>query len=91
MTYDTDVMLRILKRRTKEADALYYKIASRLNLSESAFLILYTISNSSNKCSQKDICAELSLSKATVDSAIQNICRKGFVNLERAPNITRKR
>lgn len=91
MNRDTDVLLKKLNHQNKEVDAIYYKIASAWGLSESTFWILYTIAKSPHEYSQQDICTELSISKTTVNSAIQSLAQKGYVFLERDSDSARKK
>ena len=83
---DPDYQQRALHFQLGRIEAIYNKIALQLHLSESAFWILYLVSKAPYACSQQDIYRELSLPKTTVNSAVQTLCRKGLVNLERAPN-----
>lgn len=70
MNHDIDAMLKNLNCRDKEIDAMYYKIAVNLNLSESAFWILYMLTSAGQECSQQEISQKLSISRQTVNSAI---------------------
>lgn len=83
MDLDVNFMLQILNRQSKETDAVYKGLALKLRLSESEFWILYTLADIQDNCSQQDICRELSISKQTINSAIQSLCRKEFLFLER--------
>lgn len=84
MSYDIDAMLVTLNRQDKERNAIYYKIAMNLCLSESAFWILYTLSATGQDCSQQEISQKLSISRQTVNSAIQSLVGMDYIFLERS-------
>lgn len=66
----------------KEMDDLYHDIALKLGLSDSAFIILYTICTIGDGCLQKDICNTAYISKQTVNSSIKNLERSGILSLK---------
>lgn len=82
MSRDINVLLKTLNCQIKEVDAIYYKIATSFKLSESAFWILYTLADTGQECSQQDISKQLSISRQTVNSAIQSLVQKGYIFLE---------
>ena len=53
-----------------------------MGLSDSAFIILYTIMELGEGCLQKDIADWCSLSRQTVNSSIQNLKSQGFLSLD---------
>lgn len=65
----------------KEMDDLYHDIAMHLNLSDSAFDILYTICMLGDGCLQRDICNVTYISKQTVNSSIKKLEESGILNL----------
>lgn len=91
MNRDINVLLKTLNYQIKEVDAIYYKIATCLKLSESAFWILYTLADTAQECSQQDISRQLSISRQTVNSAIQSLVQKGYIFLECSSNLSRKK
>lgn len=91
MDLDVNFMLHILNRQSKETDAIYKGLALKLGLSESEFWILYMLADIQDDCSQRDICRELSLSRQTINSAIQNLCRKELLFLERSKDSGRSK
>lgn len=62
-------------------DKVYRDIALKSNLSDSAFIVFYTISEIGDGCSQKDICNTSSLSKQTIHSSIRCLEKAGYVRL----------
>lgn len=91
MNHDIDAMLKNLNCRDKEIDAMYYKIAVNLNLSESAFWILYMLTSAGQECSQQEISQKLSISRQTVNSAICSLIQRGYIFLERSSISTRRK
>ncbi len=56
-----------------EIDAVYHEAALRLNLSDSALSILYTISNHGDECMLNDIVNLSGISKQTINSALRKL------------------
>ncbi len=65
----------------KETDSLYSEMARKSGLSDTAYWVLYSIWLFGSKCTQKDICEQWSFSKQTVNTALRNLERKGFISL----------
>ncbi len=63
-------------------DDIYHDLARRQGLSDSAFIILYSLHTLGDGRSQRDICREASISKQTVHSSIRNLERDGCLFLE---------
>ncbi len=59
--------------------ALYREIAVRMHLSDSAFLILYSLFELGEGCSQKDICTLVCLNKQTVHSSVRKLEKDGYL------------
>ncbi len=70
-------------RLYREFNNIYHDIASKLNMSDSAFEILYSICDLGDGCLQKDICTVTFLPKQTVNSSIDRLIDKGFITLTR--------
>ncbi len=75
----------------KQTDAIYKKLARRSKLSESGYWVLYAIYEMSNHCTQKDICDQWSMSKQTVNSALKEIEKNGFIILKESENDRRSK
>ncbi len=71
--------MRELNRLYKELDDIYHNIALKLNLSDSAFIIFYTLCEVGEGCSQKDICSQAAISKKTINSAIQKLEQENYI------------
>ena len=79
MEYRAGEELRELNRLYKELDDIYNNIALKLNLSDSAFIIFYTLCEVGEGCSQKDICNQAAISKKTINSAIQKLEQEDYI------------
>lgn len=79
MEYRAGEELRELNRPYKELDDIYHNIALKLNLSDSAFIIFYTLCEVGEGCSQKDICNQAAISKKTINSAIQKLEQEDYI------------
>lgn len=68
---------------TMQTDAVYHEAASRLGLSYSAMMILYSVLDNGGCCPISDICA-FGMNKQTVNSALRKLEREDVVYLEAA-------
>lgn len=66
----------------KEMDELYHEIALKMGLSDSAFVILYTLCTLGDGCLQRDICGQAFMTKQTIHSSIWKLERAGYLRLE---------
>ena len=67
---------------TSEIDNTYHEISRKLNLSDSAVMILYTICNFGDCCLLNDIPRLSGVSKQTINSGLRKLEREGVVFLE---------
>lgn len=74
--------LKKYNRLYRETDDIYHTIAGRMGLSDSAFLILYTICEYGNGCLQRDICNVSGVSKQTIHSSIRKLEQEGYLYLK---------
>ena len=91
MDCSVSAWLKTMNHQVKKIEAIYYKLASNLDMPESEFWILYTLSEAKGDCFQQEISDELSVSKQTIGSAIQNLVRKGYLFLEPSPISARRK
>lgn len=73
--------LKEFNRIYKKTNAIYHDIALRLGLSDSAFDILYSISELGDGCLQKDICNATCIPKQTIHSSIRQMEKSGYLTL----------
>lgn len=65
-----------------ELDALYHQAARKLEISDSALRILYTVYEKGDGCLLHDVCHDSGISKQTINSAIRNLEKDGVLYLE---------
>ena len=65
----------------KEANDIYHEIARKLQLSDSALDIFYTIFEMGDNCLQRDICKASCMAKQTVNSSIRKLQTDGYLTL----------
>lgn len=66
----------------KEASSLYYELALKSGISESAFWIMYAMAELGDGCLQKDIADRYSISRQTISSSVRNLEKKGYLFLK---------
>ena len=66
----------------QENNQLYEQWARRHHLSYNELLILISLMDADDGCTQKDLCGQWLLPKQTVHSILKNMIRKGLVCLE---------
>lgn len=81
MQIQQDSALQAFNQIYKEMGDLYHAVALRLELSDSAFEIFYSICILGDGCLQRDICAIAYLSKQTVNSSIRKLEQQGYIEL----------
>ena len=81
MNLQQDPMLYDFNQIYKEMDDLYHAVARKLQLSDSAFEILYSICVLGDGCLQKDICKLTYTSKQTVNSSIRKLEQQNYIVL----------
>ncbi len=74
--------IETLNQHLKETDAVYHNAAVRFGLSDSAFWILYAVSDPRRTYTQQELCDSWSYTKQTINSAIQSLIRRGYIVLE---------
>ena len=74
--------LQEFNRIYKEMNELYHEIARNLQLSDSAFDVLYALYVSGDGCLQRDVCAMSATSKQTVHSAVRQLERAGWLRFQ---------
>lgn len=82
---------RLHNQQFKECNQIYAEIARHCGLSETAFWLLYSLRENGAPMTQADLCAELCLSKQTVNSALKSLENAGHIRLETAPNDRRSK
>ena len=75
--------LREFNRLYKRLDDLYHSLSLKMGMSDSTFMILYTIAELGDGCSQKEICEQVYVSKQTINSSIRKLEKEGTIRLEK--------
>ncbi len=75
----------------KEADSLYSSFARRSGLSHAAFWALYSIREAKDGCTQKSIREQWSMSKQTVNSAINDLTKENLITLSESQSDKRSK
>jgi DNA-binding MarR family transcriptional regulator len=72
-------------RLQHQIDECYHELAVRQKLSDSALLVLWTLVDLGEGCTQRDICLQFSLTKQTVHSSVRKLAKEGFLSLQPGP------
>ena len=68
-----------------QIDEFYHELAVRQKLSDSALLVLWTLLELGEGCTQTDICHQFALTKQTVHSSVRKLAKDGFLSLRPGP------
>ena len=71
-----------ISRWDNEIDEYYHRIAVNIGISDTAFRILYAISETDEKLTQITLGERLCLPKQTINSAIIKLQKDGYIDLE---------
>lgn len=82
MYFYQEPTLQAFNRLNNQIEDVYHKIAMQLHLSDSAFLILYSILTLGAECTQKEICDFIFLNKQTVNSSVLKLQKDGYLRLQ---------
>lgn len=82
MDNDVENKLKEYNSIYREINNLYHDIALKLELSDSAFTIFYTICELGDGCLQKDICELFFVSKQTINSCIKKLEKEEYIYLK---------
>lgn len=76
---------------SKEADDVYHTLALKFGLSDSAMWILCTMREADRELTQAEIAEEMSMSRQTINSAIKNLEKQGYLYMAPAPGDRRNK
>lgn len=82
---DIRAYIKQLDQQLKEYDSIYHAAAVRYGLSDTALWILYLVADAPEPCTQQDLCQQCSFPKQTINTAINNLIREGYLILEPLP------
>ena len=69
----------------KGMDIIYHNYAKSLGLSDTAFWVLYCISEHKGALTQRELCRDWSFSPQTLNSALKDMERRGLISLDPVP------
>lgn len=69
----------------KEMDVVYHNHAKGVGLSDTAFWILYCVSEHNGSFTQRDLCNDWSFTPQTVNSALKDLEKQNMITLEPVP------
>ena len=69
----------------KEMDIVYHNYAKDFGLSDTAFWILYSVSEHNGSITQSGLCADWSYTPQTVNSALKDLEKRNIIVLEPVP------
>ena len=81
MNTQLSYQLELLNQNDKMLNDLYHNYASSLNLSDTALWIIYIAWIQEDGCTQKDICEIWSYTKQTINTALKNLEKQGYIKL----------
>ena len=73
---------REFNRMYKEVDELYHEVALKSGLSDTSFLVLFSIVELGDGCLQIDIANRYFISKQTISSSVRALEQKGYIYLK---------
>jgi len=68
-----------------QIDGFYHELAVKQGLSDSALLVLWSLLELGEGCTQRDICGQFALSKQTVHSSVRKLTREGLLSPRPGP------
>ena len=89
MNFEIDNKLKQLNGMLSELDNIYQSLLKANNVSESEYIVMFSIKELGEGCYQKDIANSSHISKKTVNSTIKKFEKDGFIILKAAkyPNM----
>lgn len=75
---------------TTEIDALYHLSSIKFGISDSENMILYCVLDGKGECSLSEIYKMSGISKQTINSAIRNLEKKEYIDLEQVDGKSKK-
>lgn len=73
--------MELLNQNDKMLNDLYHHYAASLNLSDTTLWVLYIAWIEGDGCTQKEICESWSYTKQTINTALKNLEKRGYIRL----------
>lgn len=83
-------VLRSFNALRAEIDGLYHEAAQLLDLSDSSFVILYSLAQNGEGCTPVEIYKNFGLSRQTVHSSIKSLIRQGIIEVRKGEGRERR-
>ncbi|MBR5316876.1 MAG: winged helix-turn-helix transcriptional regulator [Lachnospiraceae bacterium] len=74
-----------IEQQRKGQEAIYHNVAAKHGLSDTAMWVLYLVSEPEKVYTQQELCRQISCAKQTINTAIANLMKNGYVELEMIP------
>lgn len=89
MSIEIGYKLKQLNAMLSELDNIYQSLLKANNVSESEYIVMFSIKELGEGCNQKDIAGNSHISKKTVNSTIKKFEKDGYIELRAAkyPNM----
>lgn len=74
-----------IEQQGKEQDSIYHSVAVKYGLSDTTMWVLYIVSEPNKIYTQQELCRQCFCAKQTINTAIRNLVKNGYVLLEMIP------
>lgn len=82
MNYTQSRELKENNRIYREMESIYHEICVKAGISDTDFIVLYSIVEFEDGCCQREIAKQYSISRQTVNSSVKKLVQNGCVVLE---------
>lgn len=83
MGYEISNKVKYIHKILCETEKIYYSMLKRTNLTDSEYVLLFSILEMGEGCSQKDISENTYISTKTLNSTVKKLKQKDLIRLER--------
>ena len=89
MGYKISNKVKYIHKILCETEKIYYSMLKHAQITDSEYVLLFSLLESDEGCSQKDIADNTYISTKTLNSAVKKLEQKGLISLTRAkyPNM----
>ena len=82
MNFQISEKVKLLNRMLSEIDNLYQTLLISKNMSDSEFIVMFSILTLGEGCLQKDIAANGFMNKKTINATIKKLQKEGLIELK---------
>ena len=83
MDYQISNKVKYIHKILCETEKIYYSMLKRANLTDSEYVLLFSVLQMGEGCSQKDISENTYISTKTLNSTVKKLKQEGLIQLER--------